>query len=168
MTEENKPVEEVTEKQAPIIEQPNIEQPNIQQPSIETPPPTPTEEAVATDTGTSGIDDASEGKAFAILSYALSFIGIPFFLVPLIMRNNAFALYHAKQCLIIWLAGIVLGTISTILMAVCIGAILLPIVGIMLFVFTIIGLIKAVNCEAVPVPLIGKFAEEWFKGIQKI
>ena len=40
--------------------------------------------------------DVEEGRTFAILSYALSFISIPFFLVPLIMRNNEFSLYHAK------------------------------------------------------------------------
>ena len=96
------------------------------------------------------------------------FIGIPFFLLPLIMRNNNFALYHAKQCLILWLTGAILGTLSAILTVVCIGAIMLPIVGIALLVFTIMGLIKAVNGEAVPVPLIGKWGEEWFKGIKKV
>ncbi len=161
MTEENKPAEEAKE-QAPVIEQPNIEQP-----SIETPPTAP---AAGTTTAPEppAMDDIDDGKAFAILSYALSFIGIPFFLVPLIMRNNNFSLYHAKQCLILWLAGMIFGTISTLLMAVCIGAILLPIVAIMLFVFTIMGLIKAMNGKAEPLPLIGKWGEDWFKGIQKV
>ncbi|NQT92531.1 MAG: hypothetical protein HQ559_07205, partial [Lentisphaerae bacterium] len=44
--------------------------------------------------------DVEEGKAFAVLSYALGIVGIPFFLVPLIMRNNEFSLFHAKQCLL--------------------------------------------------------------------
>ncbi len=161
MTDENKPVEKTTDA-APVVEQPNIEQP-----TIETPPATPAEEPEAT-AEAPAMDDVDEGKAFAILSYALSFVGIPFFLLPLIMRNNDFALYHAKQCLILWLTGAVLGTISAILTAVCIGAIMLPIVGIALFVFTIMGLMNAVNGKAVPVPLIGQWGEEWFKGIQKV
>ena len=63
-------------------------------------PETPAEEAPAVDT-----KEMEEGKAFAILSYVLNFLGIPFWLVPLIMRNNSFSLYHAKQYLILWLAG---------------------------------------------------------------
>lgn len=112
--------------------------------------------------------ETEEGKVFAILSYALSFIGIPFFLVPLIMRNNEFSLYHAKQSLQIWLASVVLGTVCGMLMVVCIGAILLPVVMIGLLVFNIMGLVNAINGEIKPVPIIGKWGEEWFKGIKKV
>lgn len=112
-------------------------------------------------------DDVDDGKAFAILSYALSFISLPFFLVPLIMRGNAFALYHAKQSLIIWLAGVVVGVASAILTAICIG----PIIGLVGFIFllvlNIIGLMNAVKGEAKPIPVIGKWGEDWFKGIKK-
>jgi hypothetical protein len=59
--------------------------------------------------------EIEEGKAFAILSYVLSLIGLPFFLVPLITRNNAFSLFHAKQCLLLWLAGVVVSVVSGIL-----------------------------------------------------
>jgi hypothetical protein len=48
-----------------------------------------------------GSKEVEEGKAFAVLSYVLGLVGIPFFLVPLIMRNNEFSLFHAKQCLIL-------------------------------------------------------------------
>jgi len=112
--------------------------------------------------------DVEEGKVFAILTYALSFVGLPFFLVPLIMRNNDFSLYHAKQCLILWLAGVVGSVLSSILMAVCIGAILLPIVLVFCLVLNIIGLINAVKAETKPLPLIGKWGEDWFKGIRKV
>lgn len=111
--------------------------------------------------------DVSQGKAFAILSYALTFIGLPFFLVPLIMRNNEYSLYHSKQCLILWIASIVLFAVSMPLVAVCIGAILAPAAGIFVLVLNIMGLINAVNGKAVPLPLIGKWGEDWFKGITK-
>ena len=75
---------------------------------------------------------------------------------------------HAKQSLQIWLAGVVLGTVSGALMAVCIGVILLPIVAIGLLVLNIMGLINATKGEMVPVPIIGKWAVEWFKGIKKV
>lgn len=164
MTEEmEKPVtEEQPQEAPPTVEQPNIEQPDIA--ATSEPPATPPE----TPSDAAPDNDVEEGKAFAILSYALSFIGIPFFLVPLIMRNNAFALYHAKQCLILWLASIALMIISGILTVICIGPILALVGGIAIFVLFIMGLIKAVNGESVPVPLVGKWGEEWFKGIQKI
>ena len=70
--------------------------------------------------------DVEDGKAFAMLSYGLSLIGIPFFLVPLIMRNNEFSLYHAKQCLMMWLAGRSWVTFRRFWRPVCIGLILVP------------------------------------------
>ncbi len=161
MSDEIKQPEEAKQ----TIEQPNIEQPNIEQPTAaNNPPPTPP----VNNQENSGIDDVEAGKAFAILSYALSFIGIPFFLVPLIMRNNGFALFHAKQSLMIWLAGIALSVISGILTVICIGPFILLIGGIFLLVLNIIGLIKSINGQAEMLPLIGKWAEDWFKGIQKI
>ena len=129
--------------------------------------PSAAPEAPAAEPAAAAPGDVEEGKVFAILSYALSIIGLPFFLIPLIMRNNAFALYHAKQCLIIWLGGIVVGVLGSLLSFICIGLILLPIGGIILLVLTIMGLINAVNGKAVPVPLIGKWGEDWFKGLQK-
>ena len=112
--------------------------------------------------------DVEEGRVFAILSYALGLIGLPFFLVPLIMRNNEFSLYHAKQCLVLWLAGIAVSVVSVPLMVVCVGLILLPAAMIFLVVLDVMGLIAAVKGEQKPVPLLGKFGEEWFKGLIKI
>jgi uncharacterized membrane protein len=114
-----------------------------------------------------GGSEAEEGKAFAILSYALGFIGLPFFLVPLIMRNNEFALYHAKQCLILWILGLAGSVVSGILMAVCIGVVLAVVVWGFCLVLNIIGLMNAVKLEKKPLPLIGKYGEEWFRGITK-
>ena len=118
--------------------------------------------AVAADT-----KDVEEGKVFAVLSYVLTFLGLPFFLIPLIMRNNNFSLYHAKQCLMIWLLGIVGGALSGVLMAVCVGAILLILVVVAFYVLAIIGLINSAKGATKPLPLIGKWGEEWFKGLKK-
>ncbi len=111
--------------------------------------------------------EVEEGKAFAILSYALSIIGLPFFLVPLIMRNNEFSLYHAKQCLMIWLLAVVGGVVSAILSLICIGFILGAALAVFVLVLTIIGIINAANGEQKPLILIGKWGEDWFKGITK-
>ncbi len=112
--------------------------------------------------------DIQAGKTFAILSYALSFVGLPFFVIPLITRDNDFALYHAKQSLIIWLAGLALGVASGLLTLICIGPILGLIGMIALLAFNIIGLINAIKNQPKPVPLIGQWGEDWFKSITKI
>lgn len=112
--------------------------------------------------------DAAEGKSFAVLSYALNFVGLPFFLVPLIMRNNEFSLFHAKQCLIIWLGGIVASAVGVPLSVVCIGLVILPVAAVFLLVLNIMGLINAAKGELKPLPLIGQWAVDWFKGIKKV
>ena len=112
--------------------------------------------------------EVEEGRTFAILSYALGLIGLPFFLIPLIMRNNEFSLYHSKQCLMLWLAGIAVSIIGSILTVVCIGLILLLAGWVFVLVLDIIGLVNAIKGAQQPLPLIGKFAEDWFKGINKV
>jgi len=133
--------------------------------------PQPAQEPVEEPLGESAValmEDMEEGKLFAILSYALGFVGLPFFIVPLIQRNNAFSLFHAKQCLILWIIAVGGGFISSLLFAICIGAILLPIVMIFVLVLEIIGLLNAVKGVAKPLPLIGQWGIDWFKCMTKI
>ncbi|MEA1928205.1 MAG: hypothetical protein U9N73_08345 [Candidatus Auribacterota bacterium] len=132
------------------------------------PPPPPAAEAAPPPPAEGNSKEVEEGKAFAILSYVLSLIGLPFFLIPLIMRNNDFSLYHAKQTMMIWLVGIVGGVVSGILMFICIGAILAVVLAIGLLVLTIMGLINAAQGQQKPLPIIGKWGEDWFKGLVKV
>ncbi len=117
---------------------------------------------------TSFSPEVEEGRTFAILSYALGLVGLPFFIIPLIIRNNEFSLYHAKQCLLLWLAGRVVSIVGVPLMAVCIGFILVPAAGIFLLVLDILGLVNSIKGDQKPLPLIGKYAEDWFKGLKKV
>lgn len=111
--------------------------------------------------------EIADGKAFAILSYAINFLSLPFWLVPLIMRNNEFSLYHAKQCLILWLAIVVSYTVAVVSIFLCIGVVLVPLVIVASLVYNILGLINAINGKMAPLPLIGSFGEQWFAGIRK-
>jgi len=115
-------------------------------------------EASASEAKHSGTE---EGKTIAIISY-ITWIGL---LIAFIMNNekkNEFARFHIRQSLMLVLAGIALGIIFAI-----------PILGwiagfvgwIALFVFWIMGLIGAVNGEKKEVPIIGKYAQDWFKGL---
>ena len=114
-----------------------------------------------------GGKEVEEGKAFAVLSYALGLVGIPFFLVPLIMRNNEFSLFHAKQCLVLWIAGIVGSIASSVLLVVCVGGVLGIAVLVAWVVLSVLGIMASSKGETKLLPVIGKWGEDWFTGIQK-
>lgn len=115
------------------------------------------------------------GKTFALLSYLLGFVGIPFFVVPLITRDNGFALYHAKQAALVWIVtaigGALAGFVSILLTLVCIGYVIGPLLALAITVFwiwlNVQGAINAGNGICKPLPLTGDYAEQWFKGLTK-
>lgn len=95
-----------------------------------------------------------DGKVVAILSY-ITLIG---FIVALILHlNNKTDLggFHLRQSLLLGLAGFVLMIIPVI------GWIL----NIVIFIFAIMGLISAIQGEKKELPLIGKYAQDWFKSL---
>ncbi|HYD01892.1 MAG TPA: hypothetical protein VEB22_11760 [Phycisphaerales bacterium] len=114
----------------------------------------------------------------AIISYTLNYIGVPFFAVPLIVRDNRFSLYHAKQCLILWLTAIALGlawkvvTVPLALLTCGFGLIVaIPVLWaiiIGLWIINTVGLVHAVNGRCRPHPMVGTRAERWFSGIKVI
>lgn len=166
MTDEQETPQDAAPEAAP---EPAAAVPTPEAPAVEAAPAAPTAADATPAPAPAG--DVAAGKTFAILSYALNFLGLPFFALPLITRDNDFALYHAKQSMIIWLLGIVSGVISSILavtvVLACVSLILIPVVGIFALVINIMGLINATKEETKPVPLIGKLAEKWFAGITK-
>ncbi|MEK6959086.1 MAG: DUF4870 domain-containing protein [archaeon] len=95
---------------------------------------------------------ASDGnsKIFAFLAVFLGIIG--FLIVLLAKKDDDYAMYYAKQSLIIFI-GII---ISQLLMLVLIGIILLPI----MLILWILALLNALSGEKKPTPLIGKFADK--------
>ena len=111
--------------------------------------------------------ETAEGQTFAILSYALSLTLLPFFFVPLILRNNSFSLYHAKQSLVLWILGVVSLYVGSLLMVFCVGFLIIAATSLFLVVLNIVGLIHAIKGEQKPLPLVGDWAETWFKGIRK-
>lgn len=123
-------------------------------------PETPVQEPVECVAVAMDPQEIEKGKLFAILGYIISI----FCIIPLIQKDNEFALFHAKQVLLLLLTGIALSFLNIIP---CLGQIVFAIGSLALLVLDIIGLINAIKGEAKPVPLIGKYAVEWFKGVQK-
>jgi len=105
------------------------------------------------------VEDIDNGRLFALLGYLI----FPLWCIPLIQRDNAFALFHAKQAL----TGLLIGMIAMIpimivAFATCgLGAfIALP-----LWYPMIMGIVHAANGEYIPCPWYGAMGENWFRGI---
>lgn len=88
--------------------------------------------------------DVKENKLWALLSY----LGV-LVVLPLIMKKDSkFALFHAKQGLVL-LAGWILSWLPF-------G----PIIGIIALIFSIIGIINVLNGEEKKLPIVGDLAEK--------
>jgi len=102
--------------------------------------------------------EVQEGIVWAIIGY----LGI-LFLVPLLAKkDNKFALYHAKQGLVLFIAEIV-GWIVMVVLAFIpiIGWIIDLLIWIFLLVLFIVGIVNAATGKYKPLPVIGQIAEKW-------
>ncbi|MHB0939658.1 MAG: DUF4870 domain-containing protein [Armatimonadota bacterium] len=110
------------------------------------PPPTPAATTV------------NENKIFAILSY----LPFPVCLVGIIIvltskKDDRFALFHAKQGLVLLICSVIAGISWTLPF---INIIAGPVLNIALFILMILGIINAANGEEKPLPVIGQFADK--------
>jgi len=92
-------------------------------------------------------------RLIAALAYLI------FFLPMILKRDSEFAMFHAKQGLVLLLTSIIgsfiLGFIPII------GWIILPFFSLAVFVLGIMGFINALNGKKVELPLIGSFASNF-------
>lgn len=101
----------------------------------------------------------SESKIFAFLGVFLTIIG--FVIVMLVRKDDKYAMYYAKQGLVLFIAGLLVWVISVVLAFLLIGFIIGPILNIILLILWVIGIIYSLSGEMKPIPLIGKFAEKF-------
>lgn len=88
---------------------------------------------------------------FAILAY----IGILFIVPLLAAKDSKFAMYHANQGLVLFLAELIAGFAAAILSVALIGFLLMPLVWLVSFILMIIGIMNAANKQMKPLPIIG-------------
>lgn len=103
--------------------------------------------------------DSSKEKdtGMAIIAYFL-------FFVPLLTesKDDPFVKFHVKQSLLLILAMLALGVVSSIpFIGWILSVIIVPVGGCLVFVLWVIGLLNAINGKTEYVPLIGKYAEKW-------
>lgn len=103
--------------------------------------------------------DVEQGKICAILAWFFP-IGLIWFFVDENMKKNKFAGFHVKQSLVLAIVAIIINVVGTII-PVLGWFIILPIGNLLVFVFFIIGLIKAIQGEEKELPIIGKFGEKF-------
>lgn len=108
-----------------------------------------------------------QGKLWAIASHASPLLGLPVWIVPLVLRDDAFALYHAKQAGVVGIGFFVsFFVIMAFSVVTCgIGTFFLPLL-LVWWIPGILGVISALNGKCEPIPVLGAFADRFFGGIQ--
>lgn len=106
----------------------------------------------------------TEDRTVAIVAY-ITLIG---FIVAIILhgqKKTQLGAYHLRQALGLLITGIALWIAGIILTVVTFGfgALLMPLVGILLLIAVIIGIVNAANGELKPNFLFGRQFEQWFK-----
>lgn len=112
--------------------------------------------------------EVEAGKLMALLSYVFNFLAFPFFLIPLLMKDNPFSLYHARQSMMVWLLSIavyvVCGALAMTVVLACVAVPLGGVVWVLTVVMNIMGIVNASKGQYAPLPVIGKLGEKWFGG----
>lgn len=113
--------------------------------------------------------DAAEiekGKIMALIAYASIFVGFPAFLLPMLQKDNAYALQHAK-----WAGAhfvIYLGTfmvVFAIALVTCgFGTLLVPLIFVP-WVFAGLGALNALNGRTDTPPMAEPLATMLFSGV---
>jgi uncharacterized membrane protein len=107
---------------------------------------------------------AEAGKAMAVLSHLSTFLHLPLFLIPLLQKDNPFALYHARQAAVGFVGLIVVYVILTAITAVTCGAtfFLFGLVPIYSIGVSIIGALAANDGAIKELPVVGGVAQKLF------
>jgi len=103
-------------------------------------------------------NETSTKKKEKDLTPVLSYLSILFLIPLLLCKDNAFAQFHAKQGLVLFIAEV-----ATMLIA------LIPILGwlvgfiawIIWIILSLIGIMNVLGNKQVPLPIIGKFSKNF-------
>jgi uncharacterized membrane protein len=104
---------------------------------------------------------ADDSKTFAFLATFLSIIGFVIALVT--KKDDKYVMYYAKQSLVLFIAYVIIWIALFIIGLVTLGFgfILYPIAWILLTILWIVSWVYALSGEMKPLPVIGKFADNF-------
>ncbi|HUV05064.1 MAG TPA: DUF4870 domain-containing protein [Armatimonadota bacterium] len=103
----------------------------------------------------SGVD---ESRLFAFLAYLLSIIGV--LIVILTKKEDRYAVYHAKQSLVLFIGCVIAGIVMALPIPV-IAQLVSSLLYLLLFVLWVIGIINSLTGQQKPLPIIGQFGDQF-------
>lgn len=104
----------------------------------------------------------TEGKEIAIIAY-LTIIGLIIAFVMNRDKKYEFASYHIKQVLGLAVIGLAIYVLSMLVPIA--GWIFSILITIPMLIIWLLGLMNAINGKKKPIPVIGKYAIDWFKNV---
>jgi len=127
------------------------------------PPPAPqVPRPVPESTSEYPLEDVEKGKLLAVLSYVIS----PLWIVPLIQRDNAFSLFHAKQAMILNIVGLAVWLIIMVISVVTCGiGGFLGFAAVVLLYPWIMGVVASANGKYEAVPWFGGLADKYLSNM---
>lgn len=99
-----------------------------------------------------------EGKLFAFLAYLLSIVG--FIIVLVAKKDNKFAMFHAKQSLVLFFGWVVAGIVA-VLPIPFVHALISGILYLLLLILWIMGIVYALTGQEKKLPVVGQIADQF-------
>lgn len=100
---------------------------------------------------------ADDGKLWAFLAYLLGLIG--FVLVIALKKDNKFAMYHAKQSLVLFIFMVLVMVVGTVIPFIG-WFIIMPLGSLLVLILWILGIVNALTGKEAPLWLIGRFGDK--------
>ena len=102
-------------------------------------------------------DDIEKNKMMAIIAYLV-------FFVPLLTeaKDSPFVKFHVKQSITLLIVAVV-GNIIAGIIPVLGWFLLAPLLSLASIILLVMGILNAANGKMVPLPIIGKYAEQYLK-----
>jgi len=103
--------------------------------------------------------EVEEGKIFAFLGVFLTVIG--FIIVLLAKKDNKYAMFYAKQGLVLFIAYVIVAVANMVFVFIpFVGWLVMAALWMGLLVLWIMGIIYSLSGEEKDIPLIGEFAKK--------
>lgn len=109
------------------------------------------------------VDDTS--KALAVLCHLSIFLSIPIWIVPLITRDNAFTLHHAKDAAVTWALGMTVLVGGFIIWILSCGLLPVFVLVFVLYIPMLMGIFSAANGQIEDIPLITPISRALLGGV---
>lgn len=112
-------------------------------------------------------DEVERGKGMAVLSHMSYLTMLPLFAIPMLLRENRFALHHARQAGAGWIAlvGVQMVALGVTMVTCGLFPVLIPLPFVMTVVMTIMGITWALKGEVRRFPILNETGDKLFANV---